>query len=85
MPGVDVLQPQDDGTRSATVTVESQTEMHFRYLGSVGTWFDDPDAETTEYGSIIRAEANRPGAADPASIREANPPKKGKNRSKPGP
>jgi hypothetical protein len=29
------------------VTVPSGQELHFRYLGSGGVWFDDPDAVVT--------------------------------------
>lgn len=70
-PRKDVLEPQADGTRSVTVTVEPNTDVHFRYLGSGGTWFDDPDTEATEYGSIIRAEARRPTAPEPTSTKKA--------------
>jgi 1,4-alpha-glucan branching enzyme len=53
-PGVDVLQRQEGGTLSVTVKVEPGSDVHFRYLGSGGVWFDDPVAESTEYGSVIR-------------------------------
>ena len=37
-PGVDVWQPQADCSRSVSVMVEPDMDVHFRYLGSGGTW-----------------------------------------------
>ncbi|MDQ2846302.1 MAG: isoamylase [Actinomycetota bacterium] len=53
-PGEHVLQEHPDGTRSARVTIDPDTDadIHFRYLGSGGVWFDDPDSDTIEFGSI---------------------------------
>jgi len=43
-PGVHKLVRRSNGTRSVTVTVTSGQELKFRYLGSGGVWFDDPEA-----------------------------------------
>lgn len=43
-PGRHRLIRRSNGTRSVTVTVPSGQEVRFRYLGSGGHWFDDPDA-----------------------------------------
>jgi hypothetical protein len=72
-PGIHVLELQEDGQRNVTVPVEPDVDIHFRYLGSGGVWFDDPEAETTEYGSILRRSETEPSAAaEPAT--ELNPP-----------
>jgi hypothetical protein len=49
-PGRHRLIRRSNGTRSVTVTIASGQELRFRYLGSGGRWFDDPDA----YDGIIR-------------------------------
>ena len=49
-PGRHRLIRRSNGTRSVTVTVASGQELRFRYLGTGGRWFDDPDA----YDGIIR-------------------------------
>jgi hypothetical protein len=49
-PGRHRLIRRSNGTRSVTVTVASGQELRFRYLGSGGRWFDDPDA----YDGTIR-------------------------------
>ena len=36
---------RSNGTRSVTLTVPAGQELRFRYLGSGGRWFDDPDAQ----------------------------------------
>jgi hypothetical protein len=43
-PGRHRLIRRSNGMRSVTVTVASGQELRFRYLGSGGRWFDDPDA-----------------------------------------
>jgi hypothetical protein len=43
-PGRHRLVRRSNGTRSVTVTVASGQDLRFRYLGSGGRWFDDPDA-----------------------------------------
>jgi len=54
-PGAHRLVRRRNGTRSVTVTVPAGQELHFRYLGSGGVWFDDPDVEVRAYGSVIHA------------------------------
>ncbi len=54
-PGRDPLEPTGDGLRSAVVDVPADADVHFRYLGSNGEWFDDPDAdEITGDGGTVR-------------------------------
>lgn len=54
-PGQHKLVRRSNGTRSVTVTVPAGQELRFRYLGSGGRWFDDPDAdEIDSHGSVIR-------------------------------
>lgn len=43
-PGKHKLVRRSNGTRSVSITVASGQELRFRYLGSGGVWFDDPDA-----------------------------------------
>jgi hypothetical protein len=45
-PGAHKLVRRINGTRSVTFSVEPGQEVHFRYLGSGGCWFDDPDGAT---------------------------------------
>ena len=42
-PGRHRLIRRSNGTRSVTVTVAAGQDVSFRYLGSGGRWFDDPD------------------------------------------
>jgi len=42
-PGRHRLIRRSNGTRSVTVIVSSGQDLSFRYLGSGGRWFDDPD------------------------------------------
>jgi hypothetical protein len=44
IPGAHKLVRRSNGTRSVTVTAPAGQELQFRYLGSGGRWFDDPDA-----------------------------------------
>ena len=44
-PGKHKLVRRSNGTRSVTLTVPAGQELRFRYLGSGGHWFDDPDAQ----------------------------------------
>ncbi|MGW5365640.1 isoamylase [Actinopolymorpha pittospori] len=54
-PGRHRLVRRNNGTRSVTLTVARGQELRFRYLGSGGRWFDDPDAEAIDHeGSVIR-------------------------------
>lgn len=58
-PGEHVLQEHLDGTRSVRATIDPDTDagIYFRYLGSGGVWFDDPDSDTIEVGSITTVPA----------------------------
>jgi hypothetical protein len=47
-PGLHRLVKRTNGTRSVTVPVVAGEEIRFRYLGSGGRWFDDPDVERIE-------------------------------------
>jgi 1,4-alpha-glucan branching enzyme len=38
------LRPRSNGTRSAVVTVQVGSMLHFRYLADGGIWFDDETA-----------------------------------------
>lgn len=52
--GADPLVLQDDGTLMATIVVDVDHDVHFRYLAQDGVWFDDPDAdEVTPAGAVI--------------------------------
>ncbi|HZC26482.1 MAG TPA: isoamylase early set domain-containing protein [Actinopolymorphaceae bacterium] len=54
-PGRHKLVRRSNGTRSVTVTVPVGQELRFRYLGSGGRWFDDPEADEIDSGgSVIR-------------------------------
>jgi len=44
-PGKHKLVRRSNGTRSVTLMVPAGQELRFRYLGSGGRWFDDPDAQ----------------------------------------
>jgi 1,4-alpha-glucan branching enzyme len=48
-PGAHRLIRRSNGTRSVTVTVPAGQDLRFRYLGSGGRWFDDPDAVRAGY------------------------------------
>jgi hypothetical protein len=53
-PGVDVLVPGEDGSRTAVVRINHPGDVHFRYLATGGRWFDDPDADAiTEHGGTL--------------------------------
>jgi 1,4-alpha-glucan branching enzyme len=53
-PGRHKLVRRSNGTRSVTLTVPTGQELRFRYLGSGGRWFDDPEAHAIDqHGSII--------------------------------
>jgi hypothetical protein len=47
-PGAHRLVKRSNGTRSVSVSVPAGQTVHFRYLGSGGHWFDDPD------GSVLQ-------------------------------
>ncbi len=84
-PGVHVLELREDGQRSVVVVVDSDEDIHFRYLGSGGVWFDDLEAETTENGSILRASEPPPSGTDDAPAEADSGPVAAPKRSKPRP
>jgi hypothetical protein len=55
VPGVHKLVRRSNGTRSATVTVPAGQDIRFRYLGSGGVWFDDPEVLADASGGIVQA------------------------------
>ena len=52
-PGVHRLVRRSNGTRSVSVTVPTGQELRFRYLGSGGRWFDDPQAVSVPEGGAL--------------------------------
>ncbi len=52
-PGRHRLVRRANGTRSVTVAVQPGQEVRFRYLGSGGRWFDDPDARQIEVDGAV--------------------------------
>ena len=55
-PGAHKLVRRRNGTRSVSVAVPAGAEVHFRYLGEGGIWFDDDDAHAiTDRGSLVCA------------------------------
>jgi len=53
-PGAHKLVRRNNGTRSVTISVSAGQEVRFRYLGSGGVWFDDPDAQRCQDGGLVR-------------------------------
>ncbi len=54
-PGAHRLVRRSNGTRSVSIKVPAGAELRFRYLGSGGRWFDDPEAgEVGPEGCIVR-------------------------------
>jgi hypothetical protein len=54
-PGRHELRPLRNGTRSVSVRVAGDRVLRFRYLGSNGQWFDDPDvAERDGPDCVVR-------------------------------
>jgi hypothetical protein len=54
-PGKHRLVKRANGTRSITLDVLPGEQITFRYLGSGGHWFDDPDlAEVHADGGVVR-------------------------------
>jgi hypothetical protein len=46
---------RSNGTRSVSIKVAAGQELHFRYLGSGGLWFDDPEvSEWCDEGALVR-------------------------------
>ncbi|HJQ01962.1 MAG TPA: isoamylase early set domain-containing protein [Jatrophihabitans sp.] len=55
-PGAHKLVRRSNGTRSVTVAVPAGEPVRFRYLGSGGVWFDDPDAHAFDHeGGLLLA------------------------------
>jgi 1,4-alpha-glucan branching enzyme len=55
-PGSHELRKRTNGTRSASIEVAEGTTLRFRYLGTDGLWFDDPQAHNRdEHGSLFTA------------------------------
>jgi hypothetical protein len=53
VPGAHRLVRRSNGTRSVSVTVPTGQELRFRYLGSGGCWFDDPQAMPVPEGGAL--------------------------------
>jgi hypothetical protein len=53
-PGAHKLVRRSNGTRSVSVTVPAGEAIVFRYLGSGGVWFDDPEASLAAEGGLVR-------------------------------
>jgi hypothetical protein len=82
-PGAHPLELDPNGARSVEVVLPEGADVHFRYLGSGGAWFDDPDADQiTADGSILfsatsqassaQAEYHEHQTEDPAPSAEAS-------------
>ena len=52
-PGAHKLVRRSNGTRSVSVTVPAGQDVRFRYLGSGGVWFDDPEVVTDAEGGRV--------------------------------
>jgi hypothetical protein len=52
-PGKHRLVRRANGTRSVTLSVEAGQELRFRYLGSGGRWFDDPEAQERDLDGVV--------------------------------
>ncbi|MEO6884690.1 MAG: hypothetical protein ABI232_00195, partial [Jatrophihabitantaceae bacterium] len=69
-PGTDLLIDHGDGYIGVNIPVAPGSEIRFRYLGSKGRWFDDPDADAiTDQGGIVHIPVTAADAAveDPSS------------------
>lgn len=53
-PGVHRLVRRRNGTRSVTIAAAPGDELRFRYLGSGGRWFDDPEAALEGDAGVVR-------------------------------
>ncbi len=65
-PASNPLLPDESGSRSTSVTLDTTHDVYFRYLGSGGAWFDEPEAdELTTEGSVLHLSrrAREPGSA----------------------
>ena len=52
-PGKHRLVRRANGTRSVTLSVAAGQELRFRYLGSGGRWFDDPEAQERDIDGVV--------------------------------
>ena len=54
-PGKHRLVRRSNGTRSVSVAVPAGETVTFRYLGSGGRWFDDPEVtDHSHEGAVVR-------------------------------
>lgn len=59
-PGANAFTRQEDGSLTTSVKLNSDDDIHFRYLRTGGIWFDDADAdEITAFGSVIHNPSRR--------------------------
>jgi hypothetical protein len=54
-PGAHKLVRRSNGTRSVSVVVPAGQPVTFRYLGSGGVWFDDPEVAVHPHGGVVHA------------------------------
>jgi 1,4-alpha-glucan branching enzyme len=55
-PGRHKLVRRNNGTRSVSIQVPAGSQIRFRYLGSGGRWFDDPEAPAVDAeGAVVQA------------------------------
>ncbi len=65
-PGVTAMRRRANGQMSAKVVLPDAYELHFRYLGEGGWWFDEPDADRIDPGaSVILARPTAPKKPTP--------------------
>jgi 1,4-alpha-glucan branching enzyme len=43
VPGLHQLRRRSNGTRSTSITLAAGSRVRFRYLGTEGRWFNDPE------------------------------------------
>lgn len=78
-PGAHLLEKRSTGRMSAKVVVADSYEVKFRYLGTDGWWFDEPDADRVDaQGSVIYARPTRLSAPEKKSPTKPKPAKKAK-------
>jgi hypothetical protein len=54
-PGRHKLVRRSNGTRSVSVKVPAGAALRFRYLGSGGVWFDDPEVARDGTDGVVSA------------------------------
>lgn len=52
-PGAHRLIRRSNGTRSVSAAVPGGRTLRFRYLGSGGRWFDDPDVGEVDHAGTV--------------------------------